>query len=129
MTTKPAKIPGPDHPITIKRAEGRVTVSVNGRVVVDTDKALTLREASYPEVFYLPMGDVDKTAIEPSTRTSYCPYKGDASYFSIPAGGEKSRDAIWMYADPYPSVAEIKGHVAFYPNRVDSITFTPSNRS
>ncbi len=128
MTTKPARIPGPDHPIVIGRANGRVTAKVNGHIIADTDKALTLREASYPEVFYIPMEAVDKSAIEPSTRTSYCPYKGDASYFSIPAGGEKSKDAIWMYADPYPSVAEIKNHVAFYPNRVDSITFTPSSR-
>jgi uncharacterized protein (DUF427 family) len=128
MSTKPARIPGPDHPITIGRANGRVTVKVNGHIMADTDKALTLREASYPEVFYIPMDDVDKSAIEPSTRTSYCPYKGEASYFSIPAGGEKSNDAIWMYADPYASVAEIKNHVAFYPNRVDSITFTSSAR-
>jgi len=128
MSTKPARIPGPDHPITIGRANGRVTVKVNGHIVADTDKALTLREASYPEVFYIPMDDVDKSAIEPSTRPSYCPYKGDASYFSIPGGGEKSNDAIWMYADPYASVAEIKNHVAFYPNRVDSITFTSSAR-
>jgi uncharacterized protein (DUF427 family) len=128
MSTKPARIPGPDHPITIGRANGRVTVKVNGHIMADTDKALTLREASYPEVFYIPMDDVDKSAIEPSTRTSYCPYKGEASYFSIPAGGEKSNDAIWMYADPYASVAEIKNHVAFYPNRIDSITFTSSAR-
>ena len=128
MTTKPARIPGPDHPISVARANGRVTVTVNGKIVADTDKALTLREASYAEVFYIPMDDVDQSAITASTRTSYCPYKGDASYLSIPGGGEKSNDAIWMYADPYPSVAQIKNHVAFYPNRVDSITFTPSTR-
>ena len=128
MTTKPVKIPGPDHPIAIGRANGRVAVKVNGHIIADTDKALTLREASYPEVFYIPMDAVDKSAIEPSARTSYCPYKGDASYFSIPAGGEKSKDAIWMYADPYPSVAEIKDHVAFLsePGRFDNVQ--PSSR-
>jgi uncharacterized protein (DUF427 family) len=128
MTMKPARIPGPDHPITIARADGRVTVTVNGHVVANSDKALTLREASYAEVFYIPMDDVDQSAITRTTRTSYCPYKGDASYFSIPAGGEKSNDAIWMYAEPYASVAQINNHVAFYPTRVDSITFTPSSR-
>jgi uncharacterized protein (DUF427 family) len=94
---KPVKIPGPDHPITIEPTKGRVTVTVAGRVVADSAAALTLREASYPPVQYIPRPDVDMTLLEKTAHESYCPYKGDASYFSIPAGGSKSENAVWSY--------------------------------
>lgn len=122
--TKTVKLPGPDHPITIEPAGRRIMVTVAGKVVADSRAALTLREASYPAVHYIPRQDVDMTLLERSAHTSYCPYKGDASYYSIPAGGEKSVNAIWTYEAAYPAVAEITGHVAFYPDRVDQIEIT-----
>lgn len=118
---KPVKIPGPDHPITIAPMKGRVTVKVAGRVVADSTAALALREANYPPMPYIPRKDVDMTLLERTAHASYCPYKGDASYFSIPAGGSKSENAVWTYEAPYDAVAEIKDYVAFYPSRVDSI--------
>lgn len=121
MTERTIKIPGPDHPITIERNEKRVVVTVGGRVIADTRRALTLREAKYPPVHYIPREDVDMAALARSATRTYCPYKGDASYFSIPAGGERSTDAIWTYEAPYEAVAEIKNHLAFYPDRVDAI--------
>ncbi|MGH6989745.1 MAG: DUF427 domain-containing protein [Stellaceae bacterium] len=121
---KPVKIPGPDHPITIAPTKGRVTVKVAGRVVADSAAALTLREADYPPMQYIPRGDVDMTLLEKTSHASYCPYKGDASYFSIPAGGSKSENAVWTYNAPYDAVAEIKEYVSFYPSRVDSIEET-----
>jgi uncharacterized protein (DUF427 family) len=120
-TAKPVKTPGPDHPITIARNPARVVVTVAGRVVADTREALTMREGSYSPVLYVPRKDVDMTLLERTTHSSYCPYKGDCSYFSIPAGGERSTNAVWSYEAPYPSVASIKEHLAFYPNRVDAI--------
>ena len=118
---KPIKIPGPDHPISIERNTNRVVVSVAGRVIADTREALTLSEAHYPAVEYIPRKDVDMTLLARSDRSTYCPYKGDASYFSIPLGGERSIDAVWTYETPYAAVAGIKDHLAFYPDRVDTI--------
>ena len=120
-TPKTVKIPGPDHPITIERNSGRVVVSVSGRVIADTREALTLREARYPAVQYIPRRDVDRTLLQRTDHATYCPYKGDAAYFSIPVGGERSVDAVWTYETPYPAVADIKDHLAFYPDRVDAI--------
>ena len=121
MTERTIKTPGPDHPITIERNKGRVIVTLGGQVIADTHQALTLREAAYPPVQYIPRKDVDMAALARSDTTTYCPYKGEAAYFSIPAGGERSVDAIWTYESPYDAVAEIKDHLAFYPDRIDAI--------
>jgi uncharacterized protein (DUF427 family) len=121
MTSKPVKIPGPDHPITIEPSRSRVVVSVAGRVIADTSEAVTLREASYPPVLYIPRKDVDMSLLERTDHSTYCPYKGDCAYYSIPLGGARSSNAVWTYEAPYAAVAEIKGHLAFYPDRVDSI--------
>ena len=121
MKEKQIKNPGPDHPISIQRNPARVVASVAGRVIADTRGALTLREADYPVVQYIPREDVDLTQLERTDHATYCPYKGECSYYSIPAGGEKSVNAVWTYEDPYPAVAQIKGYVAFYPDKVDEI--------
>jgi uncharacterized protein (DUF427 family) len=121
MTEKTVKIPGPDHPIAIEPNTARVVVTVGGKVIADTTAALTLREASYPPVQYIPRQDVDMAALTRSEHTTYCPYKGDASYFSIPAGGERSTNAIWTYETPFAAMAQIRDYLAFYPDRVDEI--------
>jgi uncharacterized protein (DUF427 family) len=118
---KPIKIPGPDHPISIESDTSRVIVSVAGRIIADSREALTLREAHYPAVQYIPRKDVDMTLLARSDRSTYCPYKGDASYFSVPVGGERSIDGVWTYETPYAAVAGIKDYLAFYPDRVDTI--------
>ncbi len=119
MTNKPVKTPGPDHPIGITRNPARVVVQVAGRTIADSRNAFTLREGTYPAVQYIPRQDVDMTLLERTSHSTYCPYKGDCSYYSIPAGGERSANAVWTYEAPYPAVAEIKDCLAFYPNRVD----------
>jgi uncharacterized protein (DUF427 family) len=121
LGAKPIKLPGPDHPISIERNSSRVVVSVAGRIIADTRDALTLYEAHYPAVQYIPRRDVDMTLLARAERSTYCPYKGDASYFSIPVGGERSVDAVWSYETPYAAVAGIKDHLAFYADRVDEI--------
>jgi uncharacterized protein (DUF427 family) len=121
MTTKLMKTPGPDHPITIERNRSRVVVTLAGKVIADTLDALTLREAHYPPVHYIPRSDVDLAALERTPHSTYCPYKGSASYYSISAGGERSVNAIWTYEEPYEAMAAIRDHVAFYTDRVDSI--------
>jgi uncharacterized protein (DUF427 family) len=118
---KPIKIPGPDHPIAIERNPNRVVVRVAGRVVADTSEALTLREASYPAVQYVPRKDVNMMLLERAEHATYCPYKGDCAYFSIPLGGDRSTNAVWTYEAPYEAVSPIKDHLAFYPDRVDAI--------
>lgn len=119
--TKTVKTPGPDHPITIERNPSRVVVTVAGRIIADTRNALTLREAHYPPVLYIPRKDVDIARLERTEHSTYCPYKGDAAYFSIPSGGERAVNAIWTYESPYPAVEPIREHLAFYSDRVDSI--------
>lgn len=121
MSAKPIMQPGPDHPITIKPTAARVRVSVGGQVIADTEDALTLREADYPPVQYIPLADVDTSQLEASDATSYCPYKGEASYYSVPIGGARAVNAVWQYRAPYAPVAEIKDRVAFYPDRVEGI--------
>lgn len=121
MREKSVKVPGPDHPITIERNPNRVVVMVGGKAIADTTEALVLREAHYPSVQYIPREDVDMAALERSATRTYCPYKGDAAYFSIRSGGERSVDAIWTYEAPHDAVVAIKDHLAFYPDRVDAI--------
>ena len=121
MAEKARKIPGPDHPITIERNPAHITVTVGGTVIADTREALMLREGSYPAVQYIPRKDVNMSLLERTQHSTYCPYKGDCSYYSIPSGGAKSVNAVWTYEAAYPAVAEINGYLAFYPNRVDKI--------
>jgi uncharacterized protein (DUF427 family) len=126
MSAKPIKIPGPDHPITVAPNPARIVVTAGGRVIADSRNALTLREASYPPVHYIPRQDVDMAQLERTDHATYCPFKGDAAYYSIPAGGERSVNAVWTYEAPYEAVAAIKDHVAFYPNRVDAVEEKPA---
>jgi uncharacterized protein (DUF427 family) len=121
MKEKQIKVPDSDHPISIERNPARVVVSVAGHVIADTRNALTVREADYPPVQYIPPEDVDFSQLERADHATYCPYKGDCNYYSVPAGGKKSVNAVWSYDVPYPAVAQIKGHIAFYPDRVDEI--------
>jgi uncharacterized protein (DUF427 family) len=116
---RPVRIPGPDHSITIEPNPGRVIVSAGGRTVADTRKALTLREDGYAPVQYVPLEDVEAELLTPSDNETYCPFKGDASYYSIPSEGERGLNAVWEYRDPYEAVAQIRGHVAFYADRVE----------
>lgn len=122
MKEMQVKLPGPDHPISIERNPARVVVSVAGGVVADTRNALTLREAAYLSVQYIPPEDVDFSQLERTDQVTYCPYKGYSNYYSIRAGGKKSINSVWSYEEPFPAVAQIRGHVAFYPERVDEIS-------
>jgi uncharacterized protein (DUF427 family) len=121
MADNTMKTPGPGHPISIDANPSRVVVTVGGKVIADTRNALTPREASYPAVQYIPRRDVDMTALTRSEHMTYCPYKGDASYYSIPAGGDRSLNAVWSYETPFEAMTQIKDCVAFYPDRVDEI--------
>lgn len=125
IATKPIRIPGPDHPITIEPNPNRVVVTAGGRIVADTARALTLREAGYPPAHYIPRGDVEMALLECTDHATYCPYKGDCSYFSLTTDGDRSVNAVWTYAAPYEAVAMIKDHLAFYPDRVDAIEERP----
>lgn len=115
------RMPGPDHPITVEPEPRRVRVLVAGVAVADTRRALRLEEARYPAVFYVPRADLQLDRFVASARTSHCPYKGDARYFDLVVDDTRRPDAVWSYEDPYPAVSAIRGHVAFYPDRVDVI--------
>jgi uncharacterized protein (DUF427 family) len=112
------KLPGPDHPITITQNPRRVRVTAGDIVIAESAKALTLKEAKYPAVQYLPREDANMALLERTERTTHCPYKGDASYYSIKADGKTLDNAIWTYETPFPAMTEISGHLAFYPDKV-----------
>jgi uncharacterized protein (DUF427 family) len=118
---KDIRIPGPDHPITISPAEGKIRVTVGGRIVAESTGALRLDEKGHPPVYYLPRSDADMSLLVRSEHYTYCPYKGDCTYYTISVGGTKSEDAVWTYETPYEAVASIKEYLAFYPSRVDAI--------
>jgi uncharacterized protein (DUF427 family) len=122
---RPIKIPGPDHSITIERNPNRVVVSIAGRVIADTRDALSLTEAHYKPVQYIPRKDVDMALLTRTDHATYCPYKGDCAYFSIPLGGDRARNAVWTYEAPYAAVEAIRDHLAFYTDRVDAIEERP----
>jgi uncharacterized protein (DUF427 family) len=123
--TRTRMTPGPDHPITVERWPGHVTVRSGSVVIAETDRALELREAAYPVVHYIPIGDVDQRHVRTSEHHTWCPYKGEASYFDIIELDEgELPGAVWYYTDPFPAVAAILDHVAFYADRV-SVTATP----
>ncbi|HET6161324.1 MAG TPA: DUF427 domain-containing protein [Dongiaceae bacterium] len=115
------KLASADHPITITPTKGRVQVKFGGQVIADTTRAVTLQEATYPPVQYIPREDAKMALFRPTEHKTHCPYKGDASYFSLQAGDKRAENAVWSYVEPYPAMKEITGHLAFYPDRVDSI--------
>jgi uncharacterized protein (DUF427 family) len=115
------KLPGPDHPIAISVNDHRVKVTLAGRVIADTTRAVTLRETSLAPVHYIPREDADMSLLTPTAHKTHCPYKGDASYFSLVVDGQTVENAVWSYEQPFPAVAEIAGRLAFYPKKVDSI--------
>lgn len=121
MADKPVKIPGADHPISITPNTARVVVTLGGKTIADSQRALTLREAAYPPVQYIPRDDVDMAQLRRTDHSTHCPYKGDAAYYSVPAGGSRAENAAWSYETPHAAVAQIAGHLAFYPDRVDAI--------
>ncbi|BAL75744.1 DUF427 domain-containing protein [Bradyrhizobium cosmicum] len=112
------KLPGPDHPITITQNPRRVRVTAGDIVIAETSKALTLKEAKYPAVQYVPRQDANMELLERTDRVTHCPYKGDASYYSVKADGKTLDNAIWTYETPFPAMTEISGHLAFYPDKV-----------
>jgi uncharacterized protein (DUF427 family) len=116
---RPVKIPDATHPITIRPTLGRVTVHVGGVKVAETDSALSLAESSYPVVQYIPLEDVDQSLLSRTATESYCPFKGEASYYTVTTPDGAEADVIWTYEQPYEAVKEIAGHVAFYANRAD----------
>ena len=118
MSNRPVLEPSAKHPITIEPTNGRVRVRVNGQLVADTDAALQLKEASYDVVQYVPFSDVAQNVLTRTDTSTYCPFKGDASYYSVTAGGTVD-DVVWTYDHPYPAVAAIAGHVAFYPDKAE----------
>ena len=116
------KKPGPDHPITVEPAPETVTVVFNGKTVARSSRALKMQEARYAPVYYIPLADLDRAVMAKTAHRTYCPYKGDASYYTLTVGIESAENAVWAYEEPYEAVAAIAGHVAFYTDRVDSIT-------
>ncbi|PXX13120.1 DUF427 domain-containing protein [Mycolicibacterium moriokaense] len=120
MTDRPVLEPTASHPITVEPTGRHITVRVNGELVADTNDALTLQESTYPAVYYIPLRDVAAERLTASDTETYCPFKGDASYYHVVTeGGETVDDAIWTYTKPYPAVGQIAGHVAFYPDKAD----------
>jgi uncharacterized protein (DUF427 family) len=119
MTSRPILEPTAEHPITVNPTGKRVVVRVNGDIVADTTEALQLQESTYPAVQYIPLKDVVQDVLTRTDTSTYCPFKGEAGYYSVTTGGATVEDAIWFYEQPYPAVAAIKDHAAFYPDKAE----------
>ena len=120
MSDRPVLEPTAAHPITVEPTGRHVTVRVNGDLVAETDDALTLQESTYPAVQYIPLRDVVAARLQASDTETYCPFKGDASYYHVVTeDGTTVDDVIWTYRQPYPAVGQIAEHVAFYPDKAD----------
>jgi uncharacterized protein (DUF427 family) len=117
--SRPHLIPGPDHPITVRPAGVRVVVRAGEHVVADTTDALALQESTYPVAYYLPLSDVDQSLLRRTEHSTYCPYKGDASYYSVVTPDATLENSVWSYEEPYPAVTPIAKRVAFYPDRFE----------
>lgn len=118
MSDRPILQAGPDHPITIEPTGHRVTVTRGGRVVAESANAVTPQEADYAAVQYIPFEDVDASLLTPTAHTTYCPFKGEANYYSLVVDGDTAENTVWQYSEPHPGMEQITGHVAFYPDRV-----------
>jgi uncharacterized protein (DUF427 family) len=119
VTSRPVLEPTAEHPITVNPTGKRVVVRVNGEIVADTNEALQLQESTYPAVQYIPFKDVVQDVLTRTDTSTYCPFKGEAGYYSVTTGGGTVDDAIWFYEQPYPAVAAIAGHAAFYPDKAE----------
>jgi uncharacterized protein (DUF427 family) len=128
MEARTPKTPGPDHPITIRATGERVVVTSNGRVLADSTASLTLNEAGYPAVHYIPIGDVEQAMLGASSTSTYCPYKGDASYVTIVGPDGEIQDVAWRYEQPYPAMAAIAGHLAFFQDKVEVVVTAAPDR-
>lgn len=127
------KLPGPDHPITITPAQTRWRAKFGAHVIADSGDVLVLQEAAYPQVIYFPRQDVSMEFLTATERSTYCPFKGDASYFTVMMDGQFGDNAVWSYEEPYPAMAQIRGHLAFYTNKievyeVDEVQVSPNVR-
>jgi uncharacterized protein (DUF427 family) len=109
----------PRSHIVTRRADKRVRVTVNGEAIADSRGAIELKEGSYPVAYYFPRQDVKMERLERTSHSTHCPFKGDASYYSIVNG---PANAVWSYERPYDEMLDIKDLLAFYPDKVDSIT-------
>ena len=121
------KIPGPDHPITIEASAERMRARYSGHVIADSERALTLKEAGYRPVIYFPREDVSMEYFSRTDHVSYCPYKGEANYFTVMMDGHIAENAVWTYEEPYPAMEAIRDHVAFYPNKAEIYAFGPAD--
>jgi uncharacterized protein (DUF427 family) len=113
--------PGHAHAITIEKNPNRITVTFNGTVLADTQRALVLKEGPLPPVNYIPREDVQMSCLQRTDHSTHCPFKGDASYFSVSVNGKTAENAVWTYEAPIDSVAQIKDYVVFYPEKMDAI--------
>lgn len=102
-----------DH-ITIRKAPGTWTVRAGGAVLGESSNALELTEGDYPYVIYFPRDDIAMAFLDRTDKTTHCPHKGDANYYSVVTKSQTLANAVWTYEDPKDGVARIKDHLAFY---------------
>ena len=118
MTRSTAYDRYPEHTVEISSDTCAIKVTWNGCVVADTQAARILREARYPAAYYVPIADTDAAFLSKTDHTTHCPFKGDASYYSLVADDVQDENAVWVYEEPFDQVEAIRDHVSFYPDRV-----------
>lgn len=122
-----ARTPAVNPQITIAPNPHRVIVRLGGAIIADSTRALVMRAPDTPDVQYIPREDVDMASLIRTSHATYCPYKGDAAYWSIRSGPRIVENAVWSYESPYERMVAIKDHLAFYSDRVDAIEELPAS--
>jgi len=110
------------RPPRLEPSTRHVVIVFNGLTLADTTRALRVLETSHPPVYYIPPADVRMDCMFPSSRSSFCEWKGRAGYATIRVGDREAPDAAWFYANPAPAFAALRDHLAFYPSRLDLCT-------
>ena len=109
----------PDYAVDIEPAGVTVTVRCHGETLAQSDRALLMQETRHADVYYLPRDDVNLALLTPTDHSTFCPFKGHASYWTFRAGDAEEPNVVWSYEDPYPEVGAIKDYMAFYANRTE----------
>ncbi len=125
MNSGPGYEKHPDHRIILKPSNLHVKVFFAGENIAESQRVITVYEADYVPVHYIPEGDVRMDLLRATDHETYCPFKGQANYWSIKVKGQISENAVWGYRTPYDEVADLKGYIAFYPDRIDDIAIHP----
>ena len=125
MASSPEYAKYPNHKVELEPKPERVRAMFGGEAIADSERCRLVLESRHDAVVYFPREDVRMDALEKLTDTTFCPFKGTASYFTVRVGEREAANAVWSYEDPFDEVRDLKDYMAFYVDRIDELTEAP----